>query len=107
MVLHYAKMILLSNSLSNSLQELSGQTLGCWCAPKLCHGDVLLQMYKDSLVVLIIWIMKFVFKVDFYNVLFGIFLNIQDCPHMVCQILGNATFPNFFLNMNCHNEKQI
>jgi hypothetical protein len=21
--------------------ELKGKTLGCWCAPRLCHGDVL------------------------------------------------------------------
>lgn len=23
------------------LHELKGKTLGCWCAPKACHGDVL------------------------------------------------------------------
>lgn len=23
------------------LAELDGKTLGCWCAPKPCHGDVL------------------------------------------------------------------
>jgi hypothetical protein len=22
---------------------LRGKTLGCWCAPKACHGDVLLE----------------------------------------------------------------
>jgi Domain of unknown function (DUF4326) len=25
------------------LSELSGKVLGCWCAPKTCHGDVLLR----------------------------------------------------------------
>lgn len=24
-----------------ALAELHGKTLGCWCAPKACHGDVL------------------------------------------------------------------
>jgi len=24
--------------------ELKGKTLGCWCAPKPCHGDVLLEI---------------------------------------------------------------
>lgn len=24
--------------------ELRGKTLGCWCAPKACHGDVLLEL---------------------------------------------------------------
>lgn len=27
-----------------NLDELRGKTLGCWCAPKPCHGDVLLEM---------------------------------------------------------------
>lgn len=26
------------------LDELAGETLGCWCLPKLCHGIVLLNM---------------------------------------------------------------
>ena len=24
--------------------ELRGKTLGCWCAPEPCHGDVLLEV---------------------------------------------------------------
>lgn len=24
--------------------SLRGQTLGCWCAPRACHGDVLLEV---------------------------------------------------------------
>jgi len=24
-----------------ALPELTGKTLGCWCAPKPCHGEVL------------------------------------------------------------------
>lgn len=26
------------------LHELRGKTLGCWCAPLPCHGDVLLEL---------------------------------------------------------------
>lgn len=26
------------------LHELKGKTLGCWCHPKACHGDVLLEL---------------------------------------------------------------
>lgn len=26
------------------VSELRGKVLGCWCAPKACHGDVLLEM---------------------------------------------------------------
>ncbi len=24
--------------------ELKGKVLGCWCAPKLCHGDILAEI---------------------------------------------------------------
>ena len=35
---------LLSNqNLMSSLEELKGKTLGCWCKPKSCHGDILLR----------------------------------------------------------------
>lgn len=25
-------------------RELRGKVLGCWCAPKACHGDVLMEI---------------------------------------------------------------
>lgn len=25
-------------------RDLRGKTLGCWCAPKACHGDVLVEI---------------------------------------------------------------
>jgi hypothetical protein len=28
-------------------RDLRGKTLGCWCAPKACHGDVLLEIAND------------------------------------------------------------
>jgi hypothetical protein len=30
--------------LVNSLSELRGKVLGCWCSPKPCHGDVLVTL---------------------------------------------------------------
>jgi hypothetical protein len=27
-----------------ALPELKGKVLGCWCAPRACHGDVLSEM---------------------------------------------------------------
>lgn len=30
-----------------SLHELRGKVLGCWCAPKLCHGDVLARLADE------------------------------------------------------------
>jgi hypothetical protein len=28
------------------LHELKGKTLGCWCKPKSCHGDILIELLK-------------------------------------------------------------
>ena len=27
--------------------ELSGKVLGCWCAPNLCHGDILVELANE------------------------------------------------------------
>lgn len=32
--------------LMESLCELRGKVLGCWCRPKPCHGDVLLELIE-------------------------------------------------------------
>ena len=31
-----------------SLEELRGKTLGCWCKPKACHGDILVRLMKEA-----------------------------------------------------------
>ena len=31
-----------------ALPELVGKDLACYCAPKPCHGDVLLKLIKES-----------------------------------------------------------
>lgn len=30
--------------LMSDLHELEGKTLGCWCSPKSCHGEVLFEL---------------------------------------------------------------
>ncbi len=30
--------------LTAALPELRGKTLGCWCKPQACHGDVLAEL---------------------------------------------------------------
>ena len=27
--------------------ELEGKELGCWCKPYLCHGDILIKLFKE------------------------------------------------------------
>lgn len=34
-------------SLYDNLLELDNKTLGCWCAPEPCHGDVLIKLLKE------------------------------------------------------------
>lgn len=35
-------------NLWNDLHELDDQTLGCWCKPKACHGDVLKRLREEQ-----------------------------------------------------------
>lgn len=37
----YAQWIVTQPELLADLHELEGKTLGCWCAPQPCHGDIL------------------------------------------------------------------
>jgi len=32
-----------------AVEELRGSTLGCWCKPKRCHGDVILAYLRGNL----------------------------------------------------------
>lgn len=40
----YREYLLGNERLMAMLPELRGKTLGCWCAPKVCHADVLLEL---------------------------------------------------------------
>jgi hypothetical protein len=33
-----------NDALLEALDELRGLVLGCWCAPRACHGDLLLRL---------------------------------------------------------------
>lgn len=37
-----------SSELYNQLEELRGKTLGCWCHPEKCHGDVLMKLLAEK-----------------------------------------------------------
>ena len=43
----YREWILNKPELIKSLDELKGKVLGCWCKPKVCHGDVLVELAKE------------------------------------------------------------
>lgn len=42
----YREWILTQPVLLDSLHELKGKILGCWCKPQSCHGDVLVELIK-------------------------------------------------------------
>lgn len=44
----YEKWLLQQPELMASLHELKGKTLGCWCSPKACHGDVLVKYAEGN-----------------------------------------------------------
>jgi hypothetical protein len=36
------------NEFREAVEDLRGETLGCWCKPKACHGDVLLEYLETG-----------------------------------------------------------
>jgi|WetSurMetagenome_2_1015567.scaffolds.fasta_scaffold18354_9 hypothetical protein len=40
----YKEWILTQPKLLESLHELKNKTLGCWCKPNKCHGDILVEL---------------------------------------------------------------
>jgi hypothetical protein len=44
----YAEWVLTQPELLATIRtELKGKVLGCWCAPKLCHGDILVELANE------------------------------------------------------------
>ena len=43
----YEEYIRSKPSLMNSIGELNGKVMGCWCKPSPCHGDVLLKIFNE------------------------------------------------------------
>lgn len=44
----YKKYILENKQLYDSLEELDGKILGCWCHPEPCHGHVLIELLNEK-----------------------------------------------------------
>lgn len=40
----YRNYIMSSPRLLEQIKRLKGKTLGCWCKPELCHGDVIAEI---------------------------------------------------------------
>ncbi|SEO79298.1 DUF4326 domain-containing protein [Nitrosovibrio sp. Nv6] len=46
----YREWVVTQPHLMNSLHELKGKTIACWCAPLPCHGDVLAELAEESMI---------------------------------------------------------
>ena len=46
-VRRYREWILTQPNLLESLHELRGKRLGCFCKPQMCHGDVLVDLVDE------------------------------------------------------------
>jgi len=44
----YKEYVLSSPELMESLDELEGKVLGCFCKPEKCHGDILLELLSQK-----------------------------------------------------------
>lgn len=44
----YKKYIITTPELYNTLHELEGKELGCWCSPEPCHGNVLIKLLYNT-----------------------------------------------------------
>ena len=44
----YESYVLDKPELMRALENLKGKVLGCWCAPKPCHGDVLVKLANQG-----------------------------------------------------------
>lgn len=47
-IMKYKEWILNQPDLMDSLHELRGKILGCYCKPKSCHGDILVSLVNDK-----------------------------------------------------------
>lgn len=43
----YEEWIRTQPDLMAALPELTGKTLGCYCAPKKCHGEILIKLLEE------------------------------------------------------------
>lgn len=41
------KRLLIEEGLVDELMKLDGKTLGCYCKPESCHGDVLVEIIEE------------------------------------------------------------
>lgn len=44
----FCRKLLNDEEFKEAVDKLEGQTLGCWCKPEACHGDVLVEYLENG-----------------------------------------------------------
>jgi hypothetical protein len=44
----YREWITSQPEMMKKIEQLRGKTLGCWCKPKSCHGDVIIELLNQT-----------------------------------------------------------
>lgn len=47
-IIKYKEYLLNNQELMDDLGELEGKVLGCWCYPKSCHGNILMELLTQK-----------------------------------------------------------
>lgn len=47
---HYRELLRASPEMLRALPSLGGMTLVCWCRPRPCHGDALVEAYREHVI---------------------------------------------------------
>ena len=45
-IIKHANWVIIQDELMKDILELDRKILGCWCKPKQCHGDTLLELVE-------------------------------------------------------------
>jgi hypothetical protein len=51
----YRQFILEHPQLIEDIDELDGKVLGCWCSPRKCHGDVIVEILQQKKENMLLW----------------------------------------------------
>jgi hypothetical protein len=43
-IAQYREWVVRQTKLMDALPEIKGKILGCWCSPRPCHGDILVEL---------------------------------------------------------------
>jgi len=49
----YRQYALGNKEIMDSLPFLKNKVLGCWCKPKICHGDILIELVENKIILTI------------------------------------------------------